>query len=80
MNLYLRDMGNLQLLSHEEELGLARIMEDGERRIQNAVLRLTLGMSALDDLAADLKRGTVRITAILKGCLLYTSPSPRDTR
>ena len=67
MNLYLRDMGNLQLLSHEEELGLARIMEDGERRIQNAVLRLTLGMSALDDLAADLKRGTVRITAILKG-------------
>ena len=41
MNLYLRDMGNLQLLSHEEELGLARIMEDGERRIQNAVLRLT---------------------------------------
>ena len=67
MNLYLRDMGDLRLLSQEEELGLARMMEEGERRIQAAVLRLTLGMTALEDLAAHLLRGSVRITAVLKG-------------
>ena len=67
MNLYLRDMGDLNLLSQEEELGLARMMEEGERRIQAAILRLTLGMTALEDLGSDLERGVVRITTILKG-------------
>ena len=43
MNIYLREMGNQRLLSHEEEIELARMIEDGETRIQSAVLRLTLG-------------------------------------
>ena len=67
MNLYLRDMGDLHLLSQEEEVGLARMVEEGEKQIQSAILRLTLGMTALEDLAADLQRGTVRITTVLKG-------------
>ena len=67
MNLYLRDMGDLHLLSQEEELGLARLMEEGEKRIQCAVLRLTLGLAALEDLAEDLKRGSVRVATVLKG-------------
>lgn len=67
MNLYLRDMGDLHLLSQEEELGLAHMMEEGERRIQAAILRLMLGVTALEDLAADLARGTVRIDHVLKG-------------
>ena len=67
MNMYLRDMGDLRLLSQEEELGLAHMLEEGERRVQAAVLRLTLGMSALEDLTRDLERGAVRITHILKG-------------
>ncbi len=67
MNLYLRDMGDLHLLSQEEELGLAHMMEEGERRIQFAILRLTLGVTALEDLAADLKKGAVRIGHVLKG-------------
>ncbi len=67
MNLYLRDMGDLNLLSQEEELGLARMVEEGEKRIQTAILRLTLGVTALEDLAADIERGSVKITTILKG-------------
>lgn len=67
MNLYLRDMGDLNLLSQEEELGLARMVEEGEKRIQTAILRLTLGVTALEDLAADIERGAVKITTILKG-------------
>ena len=67
MNIYLREMGGQRLLSHEEEMELARMMEDGETRIQYAVLRLTLGVTALNDLAENLLRGTLRINAVVRG-------------
>ena len=67
MNLDLRDMGSQQLLSPEEEVSLARMVEEGERRIQFALLRLTLGMTALEDVAVDLTAGKLRIAAVLKG-------------
>ena len=40
MNIYLKEMGNLTLLSHEEEVSLAQLIEQGEMRIQQAVLSL----------------------------------------
>jgi RNA polymerase primary sigma factor len=67
MNIYLREMGNQRLLSHEEEMELARMVEDGETRIQRAVLRLTLGVTALNDLAENLLRGNVRINSVIRG-------------
>jgi RNA polymerase primary sigma factor len=67
MNIYLQEMGNQKLLSHEEEMELARMVEDGETRIQQAVLRLTLGITALNDLAENLLRGNIRINSVLRG-------------
>lgn len=67
MNIYLREMGSQRLLSHEEEMELARMVEDGETRIQQAVLRLTLGVTALNDLAENLLRGNVRINSVIRG-------------
>ncbi len=67
MNIYLREMGSQRLLSHEEEMELARMVEDGETRIQQAVLRLTLGITALNDLAENLLRGNVRINSVIRG-------------
>jgi RNA polymerase primary sigma factor len=67
MNIYLREMGDLTLLSHEEEIQLARMIEDGETRVQNAILRLTLGVSALNDLDKGLRSGKMRIGTVLKG-------------
>ncbi|MDD2463462.1 MAG: sigma-70 family RNA polymerase sigma factor [Desulfobulbus sp.] len=67
MNIYLREMGNQRLLSHEEEIELARMIEDGETRIQSAVLRLTLGITALNDLAESLLRGNLRINSVIRG-------------
>nr|WP_320011374.1 sigma-70 family RNA polymerase sigma factor [uncultured Desulfobulbus sp.] len=67
MNIYLREMGNQRLLSHEEEIELARMIEDGETRIQSAVLRLTLGITALNDLAESLLRGSLRINSVIRG-------------
>lgn len=67
MNIYLREMGNQRLLSHEEEMELARMLEEGESRVQSAVLRLTLGVTALNDLAENLLRGNLRINSVVKG-------------
>ncbi len=67
MNIYLREMGNQRLLSHEEEMELARLIEEGESLIQYAVLRLTLGITALNDLAENLLRGNLRINSIIRG-------------
>ena len=67
MNIYLREMGNLTLLSHDEEIKLAQMIEEGERRVQNAVLRLPLGLSVLNELEEGLRRGKMRIGTVLKG-------------
>lgn len=66
MNIYLREMGNLSLLTHEEEVDLARMVETGEMLVQQAVLRLTLGVIMLGDLDRDLRSGKIRIGTALK--------------
>lgn len=67
MNIYLREMGSLSLLSHEEEIQLAELVEAGERKVQDAVLQLTIGLSTLNDLAKGLNSGRLRINTVLKG-------------
>ncbi len=67
MNIYLREMGSQSLLSHEEEIELARLVEEGETRVQRAVLRVTPGIAALNDLADKLLAGKVRIGTVLRG-------------
>ncbi len=49
MNIYLREMGTLTLLSHEEELKLAKMMEEGKRRVQDVVLKTPLAIPAILD-------------------------------
>lgn len=67
MNIYLREMGSQKLLSQEEEIALAKMVEEGESRIQYAVLRLTLGITALNDIAESLLRGTLKINTVIRG-------------
>ncbi|MEE4313034.1 MAG: sigma-70 factor domain-containing protein, partial [Desulfofustis sp.] len=67
MNIYLREMGSLTLLSHEEELKLARMMEEGKFRIQTAALSTQLAFPVLQQLAADLSSGRSKIFQIVHG-------------
>jgi RNA polymerase primary sigma factor len=67
ISIYLREMGAMPLLSHEEEFELARIMEKGLSRIQLAVLSTPLAIPALQSLVKELQAGRVKITQILKG-------------
>ena len=67
MSIYLREMGTLTLLSHEEELELARMMEEGLLRIQNAVLATPLAVAALQEIATELREDNIKIFNIVRG-------------
>jgi RNA polymerase primary sigma factor len=67
MNIYLREMGTMTLLSHEEELELARMMEEGLYRVQRAVLATPLAIPVLQEVAKELQAGRVKIFQALKG-------------
>lgn len=67
MNIYLREMGTLTLLSHEEELKLAKMMEEGKQRVQNAVLTAPLAIQALLEVVKGLESNSEKICQILSG-------------
>ncbi|MDP3479955.1 MAG: sigma-70 family RNA polymerase sigma factor [Desulfoprunum sp.] len=67
MNIYLREMGSLTLLNHEEELRLAKMMEEGKRRIQNAAFKTPLAVPALLEISKDLVLSKDKICHILNG-------------
>jgi RNA polymerase primary sigma factor len=67
MNIYLREMGTLTLLNHEEELKLAKLMEDGKRRVQDVVLKTPLAIPALVEVVKGLDRNVDKICQIISG-------------
>lgn len=69
MNIYLREMGTLTLLNHEEELKLAKTMEAGKQRVQNAVLKAPLAIPALREVVRGLDTNSDRICQIIGGIL-----------
>ena len=67
MNIYLREMGTLTLLSHSEELKLAKMMEDGKRRVQDVVLKTPLAIPALLEVVKGLDKNNDKICQIITG-------------
>lgn len=67
MSIYLREMGTLTLLSHQEELELARMMEEGLQRVQTAVFSTPLAIPALQEMVTELQDGTIEIYNIVRG-------------
>ncbi len=67
MNIYLREMGSLTLLSYQDELRLAQLIEDGKKRVQFAVLSTSMAMPVLQQLADDLSTGKKKIHQVITG-------------
>jgi RNA polymerase primary sigma factor len=66
VGVYLRDMGALGLLTREEEISLAKQIQEGERAVLQAMLQSPLATKELVLLGIGLENGTVRAKAILR--------------
>jgi RNA polymerase primary sigma factor len=60
-------MGTLTLLNHGEELKLAKMMEDGKRRVQDVVLKTPLAIPALLEVVKGLDTNNDKICQIITG-------------
>jgi len=67
MQIYLREMGTLTLLKHEEELKLAKMMEDGKQRVQDAVMKTPIAIPALIEVIKGLEKNDEKICQIISG-------------
>jgi RNA polymerase primary sigma factor len=56
VKIYLREMGSILLLSRDQEIGLARRMERGEKAVLKALAKTNLTLKELLDLEATIKK------------------------
>ena len=65
--MYLREMGGVELLSREGEIAIAKRIEEGMRDLLDASVSYPKTVEYV-----------LYYWQLVKDCLLYTSPSPRD--
>ncbi|MEW6218395.1 MAG: RNA polymerase sigma factor RpoD [Thermodesulfobacteriota bacterium] len=73
VKVYLREMGAVPLLTRDEEIEIAKRIESGENRVQNAVLATPLALSRISKLGRRLQAGALGVSDILRG---YDDASP----
>lgn len=71
IRLYLRDIGKVSLLSGEQEVDLAKKIEDGELMVENAVLGSALLLNDLLRNHDKVKKGKIKLTDVLRTNALY---------
>lgn len=71
VRLYLKEIGKVSLLSGDEEVDLAKKIEEGENTIEEAVLNSTLLVNDLIRNYPKVKSGKIKVTDVLKVSKLY---------
>ena len=67
VRVYLREMGQVSLLTREGEVEIARRIESGEHDQERAVLGSPFGIRELQQIADDLKRNRIELKTVLDG-------------
>jgi RNA polymerase primary sigma factor len=71
IRLYLKEIGKVSLLSGDEEVKLAKRIEEGEILIENAVLDSTVLLNELIKNHSKVKSGKIKLTDVLRINKLY---------
>ena len=61
LRVYLREMAALRLLTREQEVALAKRVEEGEQRIVRAIVATAAGVAELVSLGVRLRRGEIAV-------------------
>jgi RNA polymerase primary sigma factor len=67
VRVYLREMGQVSLLTREGEVEIAMRIEKGEHDQERAVLGTPFGVLALGQIAEDLKRNRIELKTVIDG-------------
>lgn len=65
VRLYLREMGNIALLSREEEVDVAKEIEDGQRKVIKSVLSFPLTAEKIMEIVEKIKDGEMKLKDII---------------
>lgn len=66
VKMYLKDMGGVSLLTREEEVEIAKGIEEGECEIIDALLDCSIGVKEIVLLGERLKKGQIKIKEVIK--------------
>ncbi len=66
VKMYLKDMGGVSLLTREEEVEIAKRVEDGEGEVIDALLDCSIGVKEIILLGERLKKGQIKIKEVIK--------------
>jgi RNA polymerase primary sigma factor len=66
VRMYLRKMGSVSLLTREGEVEIAKRIEEGERRMLQAVLNSSVAVEELLDIGDRLRKGKLRVKDVVK--------------
>jgi RNA polymerase primary sigma factor len=66
VRMYLRKMGSVSLLTREGEVEIAKRIEDGERKMLQAVLNSSVAVEELLEIGERLRKGKVRVKDVVK--------------
>ncbi len=65
VKMYLREMGLVSLLSREGEVGIAKIIEEGENEVMDALFNQSFSIRRVLDLSERLRSGDLRVKSIV---------------
>ncbi|MCA9513213.1 MAG: RNA polymerase sigma factor RpoD [Myxococcota bacterium] len=80
VRVYLREMGQVSLLTREGEVEIAKRIEEGVHAMELAVLGTPYGVRALDQLTEQLKRDEITLKSLLDGLDDEDGPAPETRR
>nr|HID59790.1 RNA polymerase sigma factor RpoD [Desulfobacterales bacterium] len=66
VKMYLREMGNVSLLSREGEAEIAKKIEAGEQEALRAIVESTIGVQRIVELGDSLQKGKIRLREVLR--------------
>ena len=65
VNMYMREMGLVSLLSRESEVEIAKVIEEGTQESMEAVFSVNVSLKDVVNISTRLKSGEIRVKSIV---------------